>query len=159
MRLLFRFSVMALAILVAAEPGIASPPPPPAAAPLVSAFPPVVATGKRRRRTSRRNLGPQQISRERVRQIQEALVREGQLQEEDVDGIWGRRTEEALKRYQQENGWQSTTVPDSRALIKLGLGPRYEGLLNPESLQQEASEGKVRDPSEKPSTASGGAAE
>jgi hypothetical protein len=43
------------------------------------------------------------------------------------------RTKEALTRFQNDNGWQSKIVPDSRALIKLGLGPSHEGLLNPDS--------------------------
>jgi hypothetical protein len=38
-----------------------------------------------------------------------------------------------MRRYQSDNGWQSKTVPDSRALIKLGLGPSKDHLLNPES--------------------------
>ena len=38
-----------------------------------------------------------------------------------------------MRRYQADNGWQSKTVPDSRALIKLGLGPSKDHLLNPES--------------------------
>ena len=41
------------------------------------------------------------------------------------------RTKEALIRYQKDNGWQSKVVPDSRALIKLGLGPDNSNLLNP----------------------------
>ena len=38
-----------------------------------------------------------------------------------------------MRRYQADHGWQSKTVPDSRALIKLGLGPSKDHLLNPES--------------------------
>jgi len=38
-----------------------------------------------------------------------------------------------MERYQADNGWQSKMVPDARALIKLGLGPGHEHLLNPES--------------------------
>jgi len=38
-----------------------------------------------------------------------------------------------MERYQADNGWQTKVVPDSRALIKLGLGPDPEHLLNPES--------------------------
>ncbi len=38
-----------------------------------------------------------------------------------------------MVRYQSENGWQTKITPDSRALIKLGLGPRHDGLLNPDS--------------------------
>ena len=43
------------------------------------------------------------------------------------------QTESAIRRFQADNGWQSKVVPDSRALIKLGLGPDHEHLLNPES--------------------------
>jgi hypothetical protein len=38
-----------------------------------------------------------------------------------------------MRRFQREHGWQDKTVPDSRALIKLGLGPSTDHLLNPES--------------------------
>ena len=42
-------------------------------------------------------------------------------------------SEQAMRRFQREHGWQDKTVPDSRALIKLGLGPSPDHLLNPES--------------------------
>jgi len=48
-------------------------------------------------------------------------------------GKWDATTEDALRRFQAANGWQNKTVPDSRALIKLGLGPSHDHLLNPES--------------------------
>lgn len=38
-----------------------------------------------------------------------------------------------MRRYQSDHGWQTKEVPDSRALIKLGLGPSKDHLLNPES--------------------------
>ena len=38
-----------------------------------------------------------------------------------------------MERYQADQGWQVKTIPDSRALIKLGLGPSHDHLLNPES--------------------------
>jgi len=41
---------------------------------------------------------------------------------------------------QGDNGWQNKTVPDSRALIKLGLGPNQDHLLNPESAMTSAPE-------------------
>ena len=34
-------------------------------------------------------------------------------------------------KYQKDNGWQSKRVPDSRALIRLGLGADHSNLLNP----------------------------
>jgi hypothetical protein len=32
-----------------------------------------------------------------------------------------------MQKLQAENGWQSKITPDSRALIKLGLGPQTPG--------------------------------
>ena len=51
----------------------------------------------------------------------------------EATGKWDATTEDALRRFQADNGWQNKTVPDSRALIKLGLGPNHDHLLNPES--------------------------
>jgi Putative peptidoglycan binding domain len=76
--------------------------------------------------------GQKAIDGERVRKIQEALVREHYLKGEP-SGKWDAPTQQALHRYQSDQGWQSKTVPDSRALIRLGLGPDHEHLLNPES--------------------------
>jgi hypothetical protein len=76
--------------------------------------------------------GQQKIDSERAQSIQEALIREHYLKGE-ATGTWNQASEEAMRRYQADNGWQSKTVPDSRALIKLGLGPSKDHLLNPES--------------------------
>ena len=85
---------------------------------------------KSRKSASRR--GQQKIDSERTRQIQEALVREHYLSGAP-SGTWDAATEDALRKFQADNGWQNKTVPDSRALIKLGLGPNHDHLLNPES--------------------------
>jgi putative peptidoglycan binding protein len=76
--------------------------------------------------------GQQAIDRERATQIQEALVREHYMSG-SPSGAWDNATQEAMRRYQSDHGWQSKTVPDSRALIRLGLGPDHEHLLNPET--------------------------
>jgi peptidoglycan hydrolase-like protein with peptidoglycan-binding domain len=89
-------------------------------------------TNKRRRSRRRRIRGQQKIDQHRARQIQEALIREHYLSGKP-DGIWGSKTQKAMQRYQADNGWQTKTTPDARALIKLGLGPDREHLLNPES--------------------------
>jgi hypothetical protein len=90
--------------------------------------------GKKQRlkKTSWRHKGQQKIDSERTREIQEALIREHYLDGE-ATGQWNAETQKALEKYQSDNGWQTKTVPDSRALIKLGLGPDHEHLLNPES--------------------------
>jgi hypothetical protein len=80
----------------------------------------------------KRTRGQQAIDSERARQIQEALVREHYMNGE-ASGTWDSATQEAMRRYQADQGWQSKTVPDSRALIRLGLGPDHEHLLNPET--------------------------
>ena len=91
------------------------------------------SSGKRSsRKKSARMRGQQKIDSERAQAIQEALIREHYLSGE-ATGTWNQASEEAMRRYQADQGWQSKTVPDSRALIKLGLGPSKDHLLNPES--------------------------
>ena len=91
------------------------------------------SVGKRpSRKKSARVRGQQKIDSERAQAIQEELIREHYLSGE-ATGTWNQSSEEAMRRYQADNGWQSKTVPDSRALIKLGLGPSKDHLLNPES--------------------------
>jgi len=69
---------------------------------------------------------------ERAREIQTALIREKYLSGEPT-GVWDSRTQEAITRYQADHGWQTKVTPDSRALIKLGLGPNYSSseMINP----------------------------
>jgi len=90
--------------------------------------------GKRAKTKARssKKRGQKAIEAERTQQIQEALIREHYL-EGKPSGKWDDATQAALRRYQADQGWQSKTVPDSRALIKLGLGPNHDHLLNPES--------------------------
>ena len=76
--------------------------------------------------------GQQGIDTARTTQIQEALIREHYLTGE-ATGAWDQSTKDALARYQEANGWQTKSLPDSRALIKLGLGPDKKGLLNPDT--------------------------
>jgi len=81
---------------------------------------------------SRKPRGQQAIDGERARQIQTALVREHYMNGEP-SGRWDDSTQAAMRRYQADQGWQSKSIPDSRALIRLGLGPDHVHLLNPES--------------------------
>ncbi|SEC55153.1 peptidoglycan-binding protein [Terriglobus roseus] len=60
----------------------------------------------------------------RAMQIQGALVKAGYLSE--ASGHWDNASEAAMQKMQGDNGWQTKIVPDSRALIKLGLGPNAE---------------------------------
>ena len=81
---------------------------------------------------SSRVRGQQKIDSDRALAIQQALVREHYLTGEP-SGAWNQASEDAMRKYQADHGWQSKTVPDSRALISLGLGPSKDHLLNPES--------------------------
>src|SRR6202048_4023545 len=88
--------------------------------------------GKKGSKYGSRKRGQQAIDSGRARQIQTALIREHYMQGEP-SGSWDNATQAAMKRYQADQGWQSKQIPDSRALIKLGLGPSHDHLLNPES--------------------------
>ena len=90
------------------------------------------------RKTARRH-GQQQIDGARAREIQTALIRANYMEGEPT-GKWDQTTKEAMTRFQADNGWQTKTLPDSRALIKLGLGPNHDHLLNPETAMTSRSE-------------------
>jgi hypothetical protein len=87
---------------------------------------------KSRKSTTHRARGQQKIDPKRALEIQEALIREHYLTGKPT-GVWNDATQQAMQKYQADNNWQSKTTPDARALIKLGLGPDHEHLLNPES--------------------------
>jgi len=61
----------------------------------------------------------------RASQIQESLIKSGYLTGE-ASGHWDAGTEAAMQKYQSDNGWQTKLIPDSRAIIKLGLGPAQD---------------------------------
>ena len=73
--------------------------------------------------------GQQAIEPERVTQIQEALAREHYLSGQP-NGQWDSATQAAMQKYQADQGWQTKLMPDSRALVKLGLGPDYSSAIN-----------------------------
>ncbi len=62
------------------------------------------------------------MSSERATQIQTALIQRGYVSGEPT-GAWDSSSFAAMQKFQSDNGWQTKLVPDSRALIKLGLGP------------------------------------
>ncbi len=81
-----------------------------------------------------------QIQPERAREIQDALIREHYLTP-PASGQWDSSTESAMQKYQADHGWQTKLTPDSRALIKLGLGPKADNVqtLAPAPVQGDAS--------------------
>jgi Putative peptidoglycan binding domain len=83
-------------------------------------------------KSASRSRGQRGIDEERTRQIQTALINQHYLTGQPT-GVWDQSTKDALTKYQADNGWQTKVTPDSRALIKLGLGPDHRGLLNPDT--------------------------
>lgn len=77
---------------------------------------------KSRRTSAKKPIGPRAIDNARATQIQTALIKAGYLTGEP-SGHWDTSSQAAMEKLQSDNGWQTKLVPDSRALIKLGLGP------------------------------------
>jgi peptidoglycan hydrolase-like protein with peptidoglycan-binding domain len=59
---------------------------------------------------------------ERIEEIQQALVKSGYLSAQP-NGHWDDQTREAMRRYQADNGFPVTGLPEAKSLMKLGLGP------------------------------------
>lgn len=62
------------------------------------------------------------IAPQRTEQIQQALIQAGDLHEQPT-GRWDPQTRDAMKLYQQSNGFAATGLPDAKSLMKMGLGP------------------------------------
>jgi hypothetical protein len=77
-------------------------------------------SGKHSRST--KPLGQRTIDDARATQIQTSLIKSGYLSGE-ASGHWDSETQLAMQKFQADNGWQTKLIPDSRAIIKLGLGP------------------------------------
>jgi hypothetical protein len=105
--------------------------------------------GKKGSKQIAKKRGQQAIDSDRAREIQTALIREHYMQGEPT-AAWDSATQAAMQRYQADQGWQSKTTPDSRALIKLGLGPSHDRLLNPESAMTTPAAPVVGDPKAAP---------
>jgi hypothetical protein len=77
--------------------------------------------------------GQQAIQPERVTEIQQALIK-AHYMSGDPNGKWDDSTKAAMQKFQADNGWQTKIMPDSRALVKLGLGEDYSGAINAKNL-------------------------
>jgi peptidoglycan hydrolase-like protein with peptidoglycan-binding domain len=87
---------------------------------------------KKTAKKSWKSKGQKTITSDRTREIQQALIRAHYL-EGEANGQWDSRTQAAMRKFQGDQGWQTKVLPDSRALIKLGLGPDRSDVLNPET--------------------------
>ena len=64
----------------------------------------------------------------RATEIQQALIKNGYMTGEP-SGVWDSQSAAAMQKFQGDNGWQTRITPDSRALIKLGLGPQQDAMV------------------------------
>jgi peptidoglycan hydrolase-like protein with peptidoglycan-binding domain len=85
-------------------------------------------TGSRPAQAARRAPAPtnQRVpSKDRYAEIQQALADAGHFTGE-ANGVWNQESIEAMKAFQAAQGFEPTGKVDSRSLIKLGLGPKYD---------------------------------
>jgi hypothetical protein len=68
--------------------------------------------------------GQRTIDSDRASEIQNALIKQKYLTGAP-SGQWDSQTQVAMRQYQSDHGWQTKLMPDSRALISLGLGPNH----------------------------------
>lgn|SRR5271157_74589 len=112
--------------LIAVKSGAAKP------VPAKSAVKSGLKSGKKRSSSKNANLSSRQARRiymahlhpgtDRVTTIQQKLAEVGYLKEEP-NGQWDDRTREAMRHYQEDNGFPATGLPEAKSLMKLGLGP------------------------------------
>jgi peptidoglycan hydrolase-like protein with peptidoglycan-binding domain len=89
-------------------------------------------------KSTHKTAGQRGIDDTRASQIQASLIKSGYLSGE-ASGHWDARTEAAMQKFQEDNGWQTKLIPDSRAIIKLGLGPAHDSALNPSAVTPETN--------------------
>src|ERR1700734_932868 len=79
----------------------------------------------KRSKSAAKPAGQRGIDDVRATQIQTSLIKSGYLSGQ-ASGHWDAQTEAAMQKFQEDNGWQTKLIPDSRAIIKLGLGPTQD---------------------------------
>ena len=80
-------------------------------------------TLNKKAKSGSKTIGQRAIDDSRATQLQTALIKSGYLSNDAASGHWDSQTEAAMQKLQADNGWQTKLIPDSRAIIKLGLGP------------------------------------
>lgn len=83
----------------------------------------------KRSKSTAKPAGQRGIDDTRATQIQASLIKSGYISGEP-SGHWDAQTEAAMQKFQSDNGWQTKLIPDSRAIIKLGLGPVQDSAPN-----------------------------
>jgi peptidoglycan hydrolase-like protein with peptidoglycan-binding domain len=85
---------------------------------------------KSSKRRGRRQHGQKAPQPDRIREIQEALAKDGAYTGAPT-GKWDSTTVEAMKRFQAAHGLNPTGKLDARSLQKLGLGSQITGVASP----------------------------
>jgi hypothetical protein len=109
--------------LVAAIPSLAAP---------VRRGPTAQRTNNKHSKTSPKKASQTGIEPARATELQTALIKYGYLTG-SPSGTWDAETQAAMQKLQADNGWQTKLVPDSRAIIKLGLGPAQDNIASLQS--------------------------
>jgi len=73
-------------------------------------------------RSSKARLARLHLQSDRITEIQQALIGARYLNP-PASGSWDDTTRAAMRRYQTDNGFSVTGLPDAKSLMKLGLGP------------------------------------
>ena len=81
-------------------------------------------TTSSKKATKKQVHGQRTIDSGRASEIQNALIKQKYLAGAP-SGQWDAQTQVAMRQYQSDHGWQTKLMPDSRALISLGLGPNH----------------------------------
>jgi Putative peptidoglycan binding domain len=115
-----RFKLASTALLLAALPTFAQKP----------VHKPATASVKHAKTKPATKSHAEAMDSERATQIQTALIKQGYLSGSPT-GTWDAQSVAAMQKLQGDNGWQTKITPDSRALIKLGLGPAPQPVLPP----------------------------
>jgi peptidoglycan hydrolase-like protein with peptidoglycan-binding domain len=131
-RLILSTVFLVWGVVIPAMPQTAKAPPKktataPKSAPAKSKTTPAKSKTTTRKRAPARPLTQQQPTPERNKEIQQALIDKGYLQDPPT-GNWDTQSSEALKRFQADQQLQATGKLDSLSLIRLGLGPKRQAL-------------------------------
>ncbi len=116
-------SALLTVILTAALPSLAAPP---------RRGPTSQKTSTKHSKSSVKKPSQAAIEPARAAELQTALIKAGYLTGAP-SGTWDTTTQAAMQKLQADNGWQTKLVPDSRAIIKLGLGPAQDNVASAQS--------------------------
>lgn len=95
-------------------------------------------------------ISPQDLSRDQVRKIQQALDKEG-FKSGHVDGIWGHETQNAVKQFQQSKQLPATGQLDEQTVADLGLNTsQFMSSQNQNSMTVGQGQGQGQDQNSQP---------